>query len=131
MSTEQYKYENKTGRNLSFVALLALASPNMLHANGVSHDMDFSPTIVGFIQSSDVEDIDIDALLKDSDSVTEYVSLESAEYMNNPEVIVKGVLEQIINLNYIEVDDDIDKEIDAFFASRESKKVKKILSKRS
>ena len=85
MSTEQYMYENKTGRNLSFVALLALVSPNILHVNVTSNDKDFPSTIVGFIQSSDVEDIDINALLKDSSSyksdLKEIVSIGSNYFL--------------------------------------------------
>lgn len=130
MSIEQYKYENKTGRNLSFAALLALAGPGMLDANeATSHSVDFPSAIVQFIQSSDV-DIDFDVLFKDSDGITEYVSSVEAKHINDPEAIVKNALEQINNLNYIEVDDEIDREIDAFFAGRESKKVKKIIHKR-
>ncbi len=130
MSIEQYKYENKTGRNLSFAALLALAGPGMIDANeATSPSVNLPSAIVQFIQSSDV-DIDFEVLFKDSDGITEYVSLVDAAHMNDPESIVKNALEQINNLNYIEVDDEIDREIDAFFASRESKKVKKIIHKR-
>jgi len=57
--------------------------------------------------------------------------IESSDGITNLIVIVKDALEQIKNLNYIEVDDRIDKEIDAFFAERQSKKVKKIIYKRT
>ncbi len=80
MSTEQYKYENKTGRNLGLAALLALVSPNMIHANEPSQNEDFPSAIVQFIESSGV-DIDFDTLFKESDSITEYVSTETSEYM--------------------------------------------------
>jgi len=48
-----------------------------------------------------------------------------------PNNIVKNALNQINNFNFIEVDDEVDKEIDAFFGNRESKKKKKILYKRT
>ena len=61
-------------------------------------------------------------------------SLFNIEVNNNdincPTVIIKEALNQIKNLNYIEVDDKIDREIDAFFAKRESRKVKKLIYKR-
>jgi len=58
-------------------------------------------------------------------------TIESTDDINSPTVIVKDGLEQIKNLNYIEIDDEIDREIDAFFAERQSKKVKKIIYKRT
>ena len=51
--------------------------------------------------------------------------------INAPDNIIKNALSQINNLNFIQVDDKIDREIDAFFAKRESKKKKKILYKRT
>lgn len=46
------------------------------------------------------------------------------------EKIIEHALNQINNFNFIEVDDEIDREIDAFFANRGLKKKKKILYKR-
>jgi hypothetical protein len=50
--------------------------------------------------------------------------------IDTPNNIVKNALTQMKNFTFIEIDDEIDKEIDAFFAKRESKKKKKILYKR-
>lgn len=58
-------------------------------------------------------------------------TFESIDNTNSPAEIVKGALEQIKNLNYIEVDDAIDRKIDAYFAKRQSKKAKKIIYKRT
>jgi len=51
--------------------------------------------------------------------------------IDTPNSIIKNALNQINNFNFIDVDDEIDKEIDAFFAHRETKKQKKILYKRT
>lgn len=51
--------------------------------------------------------------------------------IDTPNNIVENALTQMKNFTFIEVDDEIDKEIDAFFAKRESKKKKKILYKRT
>ena len=64
-------------------------------------------------------------------SGTSLDTIESTDDINSPTVIVESALEQIKNLNYIEVDDEIDREIDAFFAEIQSKKVKKIIYKRT
>jgi len=58
-------------------------------------------------------------------------TIENTDDINSPTVIVKDALEQMKNLNYIEVDDEIDRKIDAFFAERQSKKVKKTIYKRT
>lgn len=63
--------------------------------------------------------------------ISSFDTIESINDINSPIVIVKDALDQIKNLNYIEVDDKIDREIDAFFAKRQSKKVKKIIYKRT
>ncbi len=56
-------------------------------------------------------------------------NIDAFEYSIEPVRIVQNAIEQISQLNYIKVDDVIDREIDAYFAKRESKKVKKILLK--
>ena len=54
---------------------------------------------------------------------------DTFEHAIEPVKIVQNAIEQINQLNYIKVDDAIDREIDAYFAKRELKKVKKILLK--
>lgn len=57
--------------------------------------------------------------------------IANIDEVKSPAVIVNDALEQMKNLNYIEVDDEIDRKIDAFFAERQLKKVKKIIYKRT
>ncbi len=58
-------------------------------------------------------------------------AIENTEDIHSPTMIVKDACKQIKNLNYIAVDDVIDREIDAFFAKRQLKKAKKIIYKRT
>lgn len=59
------------------------------------------------------------------------ITLSTIENMNTYTTIVKEAFNQMNNLNFIEVDDEIDKKIDSYFAKRKSNKTKKILLKRS
>lgn len=51
----------------------------------------------------------------------------SLEKHDTPESIIEKALNQINDYHFIEVDDKIDQEIDAYFSNRKSKKTKKIL----
>jgi len=54
-----------------------------------------------------------------------------SQNINTHESIIEDALTQINNYNFIEVDDEIDKKIDAYFAKRKSEKTKVMLYKRA
>jgi hypothetical protein len=53
----------------------------------------------------------------------------NTSYME-PVQIVEHAIQQINTLSFIQVDEEIDREIDKYFASKHAKRVKKILHKR-
>jgi len=125
MSVIEYKPDSlTTGLNLGFAALLlSLGGANITHQDSIAQVVDFSYV--------NIKNIDNNIFLKSSSTITKYSSTKKSRYINDPEVIVKNAFEQINGLNFIQVDDIIDKEIDVFFANREIKTSKKILYKRT
>ncbi len=111
----------------SSVALLAFASgtsygeisSNYIQENNLHH----SGNSITTFRSGQTTGSSVQMFIQSSKQIDK--TIDSCEN------IIKDALHQISHYNFIEVDDEVDKRIDAYFARRDSKKTKTILFKRS
>jgi hypothetical protein len=123
----QHKQATGSIQVIPVFMLLATAVTMASTAYVKPHDIDLNPNFK--IQSDIARNFQLNpyVIKKESSFYNSMVTGTSSSM--SIENIMKNALEQINTLSYIKVDDTIDREIDAYFATRESKKVKKILLK--